>query len=224
MSPDSAGSRPGGPAGLPVSPPLHCFPLSKFTFKKLKYICLKGKFYSTTTNGKQPCFAINRIYRHKNKFRGNKTMLLNSGWTRQPGEAPSPRRLQLRHAGTATAPAESRLAVPARRSEGEKGGAVLPDTIVQEGRGAAAPGVWPPVLGPRGIRCSRGRGPWSRPPERPPAPPLASVLRPQGGCCTSGRGVCVPGGKESGVRASWLSGRAGCGVHGGGRLLFVPRA
>lgn len=72
------------------------------------------------------------------------------------------------------------------------------------------------MLGPRGIRCSRGRGPWSRPPERPPAPPLASVLRPQGGCRTSGRGVCVPGGKESGVRASWLSGRAGCGVRGGG--------
>lgn len=123
------------------------------------------------------------------------------------GDGHSARGVQTRRPGRA---------VPARRSEGEKGGAVLPDTIVQEGRGAAAPGVWPPVLGPRGIRCSRGRGPWSRPPERPPAPPLASVLRPQGGCRTSGRGVCVPGGKESGVRASWLSGRAGCGVRGGG--------
>lgn len=169
MSPDSAGSRPGGPAGLPVSPPLHCFPLSKFTFKKLKYICLKGKFYSTTTNGKQPCFAINRIYRHKNKFRGNKTMLLNSGWTRQPGEAPSPRRLQLRHAGTATAPAESRLAAPAEPSRrgAQKGRRAVPSFPTQSSRrGGARPhrGSGPLCWAHAGFAAhgAGGRGPGPR--------------------------------------------------------------
>lgn len=85
-------------------------------------------------------------------------------------------------------------------------------------RGGARPhrGSGPLCWAHAGFAAHGGRGPWSRPPERPPAPPLASVLRPQGGCCTSGRGVCVPGGKESGVWASWLSGRAGCGVRGGG--------